>query len=279
MQKQNSDKVYSLGDHTILAIVQTAVSSCKMFRLVSALVFLSACQLQSIDGNPALNTECTSGDNYCYRSDVCAYVLTYQSIDNCSCTELERLVTAIDEVAGNVGLLGHRIDITEDQIETIDQEQESNRLILHQLGETLTADEEAMRELERRVESLPNDTTISDALAPIEDGVGELELRLRRQQASLEEKSVALIACQGDLTGCQRELDNELEQSTNLAHRVNVKSTRIGNLNSEIQNQRRQIASLRSELSATTERLTRLSLETISKSTQIALLNAQLQRC
>ncbi|XP_070547881.1 plasminogen-like [Ptychodera flava] len=119
-----------------------------------------------------------------------------------------------------------------------------------------------MRELERRVESLPNDTTISDALAPFEDDVEELELRLIRQQASLEERDAALIECQEDLTevnrraanqeqqiiDCQSQLDNERQQSTSLARQVNVKSAIIDNLNSGLRSQRQQIASQRSEL-------------------------------
>ncbi|XP_070548108.1 uncharacterized protein [Ptychodera flava] len=223
-------------------------SPSSMFRFVLALAFLTSFDVTSVFAALMMNRECTSNGNYCYRSDVCAYVLNFQSSENCSCPEVEQLVTAVHEVAANVELLGHRIDLTEDQKETIVFQQESHGNIIDQLNETLKADREAMKELERRVDTLPNDATVADALGSIQDSVDDLELRFMRQRASLEGRDANLTKCLGEVTYANRQISNLRYEVAMRDAQMTGKNRQISNLRHGLTAKNAQIASLQGQV-------------------------------
>ncbi|XP_070547989.1 uncharacterized protein [Ptychodera flava] len=268
--------------------------------------------IKIVDAAQLLETECISEDDYCYRSDVCVYVLTFQGSANGSCLEVERLVTAVDEVAANIELLGYRIDETENQLDNLDHKQDTNRNIIDQLNETLVVDAEAMRELERRVESLPNNETVADAFVAIRDDVEGLEFRLRIQRESLKERDANLIECHGEVTEARRQvslqgqllteksamiddLDSQLEderQRTSLqVQQLTERSAVIEDLEGQLENERELVTLLEQRL---TEKLTaindlesqlenerqqsaRLVKQVIDKSATIGDLNSKVQ--
>ncbi|XP_070563263.1 apolipoprotein A-IV-like isoform X2 [Ptychodera flava] len=79
--------------------------------------------------------ECISGNNYCYRADVCAFVFSFNTNGDGSCPELEEAVNSVNDMDADIELLGIRIKDTNREVETLRHQQDSNQGLIHQHNE------------------------------------------------------------------------------------------------------------------------------------------------
>ncbi|XP_077989407.1 fibroleukin-like [Glandiceps talaboti] len=131
-------------------------------------------------------SECTDDQNYCYQSDVCAYVFTLPSNENAACQTILDTVVNLEDVEDNVELLDDRMNKLSNNINIQKQEFEKWRGLI---VEKYYLQELGVSDLQGNIQDYKEN--IEDSLRNktdrLEEIIGEQQHRQEIEISSLQE--------------------------------------------------------------------------------------------
>ncbi|XP_070548554.1 uncharacterized protein [Ptychodera flava] len=177
-------------------------------------VFLPAFIFHFGDTTPLMkrDTLCPDNNNYCYRSDICTYLLAFHGSEDSQCPEAENFVTAVNEVVENVELLDYRMDEVEERIEILYYLHERALSIVDQVNDTFVRQRRHIDLLEPIIDSMVN---ISDTISSLEHRIEGHGNWCREQ---LERRDIGLRECQHNSTESDRQLRGHREQLAEMSN-------------------------------------------------------------
>ncbi|XP_070538120.1 neuronal pentraxin-1-like isoform X2 [Ptychodera flava] len=141
----------------------------------------------SIEGALLQNSECLSEDNYCSRSDICAYVFTFNINGDGSCPDLKQAINKVENIETDITQLGVRIENTDAEIEIMKQEQDNTQQSVHQHFDIISY---LLDEVAR----------MSEEIGYTRDAIETKRERIKDLQTRLDEKDERIYLLQNELS-------------------------------------------------------------------------------